>query len=61
MKAVTVHSSKKTHNNSSDAKSLDYHKLLKNQKREIRRSHITAINGTPIFEKDLALEEFKKL
>lgn len=48
-------------NRSSAGKSLNFHRLPKNRKRETRGSHITAVNGTPVFDKESTMKEFLKM
>ena len=47
--------------NSSAGKSFNYARLSKNRQRELRGSYITAINGTPVFDKQSIIDEFEKV
>ena len=41
--------------------SLNFQQLAKNKRRQLRGAYITAVNGTPVFDKASVIKEFRKL
>merc|ERR1711884_826664 len=41
--------------------SLNFQQLAKNKRRQLQGAYITAVNGTPVFDKASVIKEFRKL